>query len=92
MTYLNETLPEKSQCRRKQFVEVVAAHTVDGSVCPKTIILTDGRHYDIDKYHDPRPAKMENSGNQVTVYEVWIKGKWTDLFKAGDRWWVLMKQ
>ena len=92
MEFPNRNLPEKYKRRRKQFVEVIASHKLDGSVCPQTIILADGRQYDIDKYHDPRPAGIEDTGNQIMIYEVWMKEEKTYLFEAGGRWWVLMKQ
>ena len=38
MIYPNGGLPEKFQRRRKQFVEVVAEHKLDGTTLPKTII------------------------------------------------------
>ena len=85
-------MPEKYQHRRKQFVEVIAAHKLDGSVCPQTIILSDGRRYDIDKYRDPRSAGIEGGTKQVLVYPVWTKEKMTYLFASDGRWWVLMKQ
>ena len=67
----------KFQRRRKQFVEVVAAHKLDGSVCPQAIILSDGRRYEIDKYHDPRPAAFEDDGSPVTVYPIWNREEQT---------------
>ena len=85
-------MPEKYQRRRKQFVEVIATHKLDGSVCPQTIILSDGRRYNIDKYHDPRSAKIEGIPKQVQVYPVWMKKEKTYLFETDGRWWVLMKQ
>lgn len=71
---------------------MVAAHKLDGSVCPQKIILADGRQYNINKYHDPRPAGNEGGGKQVMVYEIWMKEEQTYLFQAGCHWWVLMKQ
>ena len=87
-----EGLPEKYQRRRKQFVEVIAVHHLDGSICPKTIILSDGRQYEIDKNRDPRPAEIKGGENQVMVFSVWMKGEMTYLFEGNGRWWVLMKQ
>ena len=92
MEFPNRSLPEKYKRRRKQFVEEVAAHKLDGSVCPQKIILADGRQYDIDKYHDPRPAGIESTGNRVMAYEIWMKGKQTILFEPSGRWWMLMKE
>ena len=48
MIYPNGGLPEKFQRRRKQFVEVVAEHKLDGTTLPKTIILADGRHFEVE--------------------------------------------
>ena len=90
--YPIEGLPEKYQRRRKQFVEVIAVHHLDGSVCPRTIILSDGRKYDIDRCHDPRPSEIEGAENHVMRYSIWMKEQKTYLFEANGRWWVLMKQ
>lgn len=92
MEHPNGILPEKYQCRRKQFVEVIASHKLDGSVCPQKIILSDGRQYDIEMYHDPRAVRTESAGTPAKLYEVWMKGEQTVLFEAGGRWWVLMKR
>lgn len=92
MSSLIWALPEQYQRQRKQYVEVVAVHKLDGSVCPQTIILADGRQYDIEKYHDPRLVKIKGSGTSAMIYEVWMKGEQTVLFEADGRWWVLMKK
>ena len=89
MVHSNEILPEIFQRRRKQFVDVVATHKLDDFACPQTIILANGKQYNIDKYHDPRPARIEGTGMPVMIYEIWMKGKQTVLFEAGGCWWVL---
>ena len=64
-----------STCRRKQYVEVVATHYIDGGVRPQKIVLATGQVYDVE---DSREASK-------------IKGRETCLYEASGRWFVEMK-
>ena len=91
--------------RRKQFVEVVAEHKLDGGTYPVTIILADGRRYDVELARDPFSSD-EDEGT-LTVYPIRVRGKQdrqsrtesakntdkdgTYLFECANRWYVLMK-
>ena len=107
MIYPNGRLPEKYQRRRKQFVEVVAEHKLDGSTFPKTIILADGRHFDVEIYGEPFRLELTGEDGQVTAYPIrrvtgntqhaeiassnQTKDGRTYLFESSKRWYVLMK-
>ena len=70
----------KDFARRKQYVEVVATHYIDGSVRPQKIVLATGPVYEI-----------EDSREAARRYVVKIKGKETYLYETGGRWFVEMK-
>ena len=107
MIYPNGRLPEKYQRRRKQFVEVVAEHKLDGSTLPKTIILADGRHFEVEMHGDPFRLELAGENGQVTAYPIrrvsgdmshaeiaassQNKDDLTYLFESSKRWYVLMK-
>lgn len=93
--------------RRKQFVEVIAEHKLDGTTLPKTIILADGRRYEVEIYRDPFSTELAGETEQVTVYPVCRAVEHSDdpekahlpprksdptyLFECAQRWYVLMK-
>ena len=77
--------------RRKQFVEVVVSHRVDGTVAPQKVIMTGGQTFDIETSEDPYAAKTKPTG-AVHRYPVTIKGKETYLYEDDGRWWVLLKE
>ena len=93
--------------RRKQFVEVVAEHKLDGSTLPRTIILADGRRYEVEIYKDPFSTELAGETELVTVYPIrraaqhseiseklhspQQKSDPTYLFECAQRWYVLMK-
>lgn len=100
MTYPNRILPEKYQRRRKQFVEVVAEHKLDGITLPRTIILADGRQYSVEIHGEPFTMELAGEDGQVMVYPIQRteataskheKGELTYLFESSKRWYVLMK-
>ena len=85
MTYI------QTGSRRKQFVEVLAIHGIDGSIEPKRITLASGKQYDIDTSKDPCMVgnKLEST---IRQYAVTIHGHTTSLYERGGRWWVLIKE
>ena len=100
MAYPNRSLPEKYQRRRKQFVEVVAEHKLDGTTLPKTIILADGRQYAVEIGGEPFTMELTGEDGPVTAYPIHRtevttskheKGELTYLFECSKRWYVLMK-
>ena len=53
----------KDFARRKQYVEVVATHYIDGSVRPQKIVLATGPVYEIEDNRGTGPALCgENKG------------------------------
>lgn len=79
------------QSRRKQYVEVVAIHCIDGDTYPTRIILADGPTYEIERARVLGPVRLP-SGALATRYQVRIRGKKTHLFEDHGRWFVLMKE
>ena len=49
-----------AEARRKQYVEVVATHYIDGSVRPQKIVLATGPVYEIEDSRGGSQRKGEN--------------------------------
>ena len=77
--------------RRKQYVEVVATHYIDGAVRPQKIVLATGPVYEIEDSREAVPGKAHTTGELARRYIVKIKGKETCLYETGGRWFVEMK-
>ena len=80
-----------STCRRKQYVEVVATHYIDGGVRPQKIVLATGQVYDVEDSRETSRGKAATTGEVARRYLVKIKGKETCLYEASGRWFVEMK-
>ena len=78
--------------RRKQYVEVVATHHIDGSVRPQKIVLATGPVYEIEDSREAAPGKAHTTGELARRYVVKITGKETFLYETGGRWFVEMKK
>ena len=55
----------KDVARRKQYVEVVATHYIDGSVRPQKIILATGPVYEIEDCREDRKSTRLNSSHRI---------------------------
>lgn len=90
--------------RRKQYVEVITANKLDGSVVPKMVILADGREFEVEVYRDPIPAVFSDGEGRTIVYPIrkldncsanvsCTNASKSFLFQSEDhnRWYVLMK-
>lgn len=77
--------------RRKQYVEVVATHYIDGAVRPQKIVLATGPVYEIEDSREAAPGRAHSTGELARRYIVKIKGKETCLYETGGRWFVEMK-
>ena len=53
----------KDVARRKQYVEVVATHYIDGSVRPQKIVLATGPVYEIEDSGRRRQERPTPQGN-----------------------------
>ena len=82
----------KECARRKQYVEVVATHYIDGSVQPQKIILATGPVFDIEDSREAAPGKACITGELAQRYVVKIMGKETYLYETNGRWFVEMKE
>ncbi len=78
--------------RRKQYVEVVATHFIDGAVRPQKIVLATGPVYEIEDSREAAPGKAHTTGELARRYIVKIKGKETFLYETSGRWFVEMKK
>lgn len=78
--------------KRKQYVEVLATHHIDGSVRPRTIIMADGPTFDIDEVKQVTHPRSLRGGELATRYTIKIKNQETFLFCDDGRWFVEMKE
>ena len=99
------TSPEFNR-RRKQYVEVMTVHKLDGSLVPVSILLGDGRRFDVEMTHDPISATLRDEEGRITIYQIRPAlrqnktgqqeqqtrfGDESYLFSCANRWYVLMK-
>ena len=78
--------------RRKQYVEVIASHHIDGSTQPQKIILADGTCFDIDIVKRICSPEVHRIGDTVIKYTVVIGPHETTLYNENSRWYVKMKE
>lgn len=81
----------QGQTRRKQYVEVIATHHIDGSVRPQQIIFAAGPIYDIEDVTGPTKIKTSSTHEIANRYAVVVKGKETFLYEDCGKWFVLMR-
>ena len=79
-----------AEARRKQYVEVVATHYIDGSVRPQKIVLATGPVYEVEDSKEAPRGKARTTGEFARRYIVKIKGKETFLYETDGRWFVEM--
>ena len=65
---------------RKVYVAVEVSFTPEGRMLPRRLTWEDGRHYDIDRVLDVRPAYAEKAGGMGDRYTVRVCGRETRLF------------
>ncbi len=82
----------REPARRKQYVEVVATHRIDGSTRPQQIIFAAGPIYDVEEVLRVARAKTRATREIAKCYSILVKGKETCLYEDGDRWFVEMKE
>ena len=77
--------------RRKQYVEVIATHHIDGSVRPQHIILAAGPTYDIEDVRGVSRVKTSHTFEIANRYAIIVNGKETYLYEDCGRWFVEMR-
>ena len=82
----------KTPCRRKQYVEVVATHHIDGSTRPQKIVFAAGPVYEIEEGREAGRGKAFTTGEIARRFAVKNRGKETWLYEDGGRWFVEMKE
>ena len=83
--------PRTTRPRRKQYVEVVACHGIDGSVSPQAITIVGGKTYQIESASQPKESFDPLLDRDAIRYRVRIHGKDTFLYRSRERWFVEMK-
>lgn len=78
--------------RRKQYVEVLAIHAIDGSTHPQKITLADGACFDIDEVKNVCHPMTLKIGEAAIRYTIKIGTNETFLYNDADRWYVEMKE
>ena len=78
--------------RRKQYVEVLATHYIDGGIRPRTIIFADGETFEIEDVKGAVRAKTGRAGEIALRYRIVIRGKETYLYCDSGRYFVEMKE
>ncbi len=79
------------QTRRKQYVEVIATHHIDGSVRPQKIIIIAGPTFDVEDVKGVTKVKTVSTLEIANRYTVVVKGKETFLYEDCGKWFVEMK-
>jgi len=73
---------------KKEYVSVVAQIKTDGAIIPLSVILEDGREYEIDDLTDVCKAVSFKAGGCGVRYTIRIRSHVTYLFNEGNRWFV----
>ncbi len=73
----------------KIYVDVLAEFTKEGVLNPREIIWEDGRHYEVDKIIDTRPATSLKAGGAGIRYTCKIQGREKYVFyESNYKWFV----
>ena len=76
------------QVVKKEYVSILAQINVDGTIQPLSVLLQDGRKYDIDEVKDKCRAASLKAGGCGIRYEIRIGARSTYLYDEGGRWFV----
>ena len=77
---------------RKQYVEVIATHRIDGTVRPQKITFAAGPIYDITEARPPNRTITPRTGESALAYPIRVGKKETTLYEDGGRWFVMMRE
>lgn len=72
----------------KKFVEIIAAHGLDGTTKPLAIKWGDGRVFAVDRVLDVRRAAALKAGGQGMRYTCRVCGRQVYLFCDEGRWFI----
>lgn len=75
---------------QKVYVTVTVRYDADGGVSPLSFVWEDGRHYEIDRVLDVRPAASLRAGGTGLRYTCRVRGRETYLYfdTFEDRWFM----
>lgn len=76
---------------KKEYVSILAQINVDGNIHPLSVLLQDGRKYDIDEIKGKCRAASLKAGGCGIRYTVRIGTRDTFLFDEDGRWFVEMR-
>jgi len=76
---------------KKEYVSILAQIHMDGSIQPLSILLEDGRKYDIDEVKSKCRAASLKAGGCGIRYEIRIGTRGTYLFDEDGKWFVEMR-
>ncbi len=75
----------------KMYISVNITVDESGKVCPREIILADGRVFQLDKVKRVAPAASLKVGGCGMRYTVMIQGRERYIFEENGRWFVERK-
>ena len=76
---------------KKEYVSILAQIHMDGVIQPLSVLLEDGRKYDIDEVKDKCRAASLKAGGCGIRYTIRIGARDTYLFDEDGRWFVEMR-
>ncbi len=76
---------------KKEYVSILAQIHMDGAIQPLSVLLEDGRKYDIDEVKDKCRAASLKAGGCGIRYTIRIGARDTYLFDEDGRWFVEMR-
>ena len=76
---------------KKEYVSILAQIHMDGVIQPLSVLLEDGRKYDIDEVKDKCRAASLKAGGCGIRYTIRIGVRDTYLFDEDGRWFVEMR-
>ena len=74
---------------KKEYVSILAQIHMDGVIQPLSVLLEDGRKYDIDEVKDKCRAASLKAGGCGIRYTIRIGVRDTYLFDEDGRWFVI---
>ena len=76
------------ESRKKTYIEVITRTDQSGVVTPLKVVWEDGRHFEIDRIVECRPAASLKVGGRGLRYLVVVSGVKTYLYFEDPKWFV----